>query len=386
MFYQSKIIILLGGLSWLAASSAVGQPVNELFKTIARTGPQSSGSAEAQQASDTLMTHGVEILPELLAAMDTTNIVAANWYRTVYQTIVHRELSKQKPQFPVTELRACAHNAQHQGRVRRLALALLDEIDPAFRNELLRHMLDDVEFRHDAVKLVLDAGNEAQAANQPELARQKYQQALRHARKSDQVTRAVDLLRSMGEDVRIIDQMGFVTRWYLLGPFDAPNTSGFDTVYPPETETNIDATYDGQNGQTLHWKLTETPDRMGQLNLIQLIGATKEAVGYAYTELDSPIDQTIQIRCGADDNLSVWVNGEKTFARQQWLNGTRLDRFTATANLKKGRNQVLVKICQGPQHVNPSVPNNWSMQLRFCDKTGRGIWLTTLLPSLTKSD
>ena len=90
MFYQSKIIILLGGLSWLAASSAGGQPGNELFKTIARTGPQSSGSAEAQQASDTLMTHGVEILPELLAAMDTTNIVAANWYRTVYQlSLIH---------------------------------------------------------------------------------------------------------------------------------------------------------------------------------------------------------------------------------------------------------------------------------------------------------
>ena len=132
MFHQSKIIILLGGFSWLASSSAVGQPVDELFKTLAQTGPQASGSADAQQASDTLMTHGVEILPELLAAMDTTNIVAANWYRTVYQTIVRRELSKQKPQFPVTELRACVRDAQHQGRVRRLALALLDEIDPAW--------------------------------------------------------------------------------------------------------------------------------------------------------------------------------------------------------------------------------------------------------------
>ena len=84
-------------------------------------------------------------------------------------------------------------------------------------------------------------------------------------------------------------------------------------------------------------------------------------------------EQAAQVRCGADDNCSVWLNGEKVFGRDQWLNGTRFDRFVTPIQLKAGRNTLLVKICQGPQHKDPEVPNNWSLQLRLCDAEGRGI-------------
>jgi hypothetical protein len=65
------------------------------------------------------------------------------------------------------------------------------------------------------------------------------------------------------------------------------------------------------------------------------------------------------------------LNGEQVLAREQWLNGSRLDRFIVPVKLTAGRNRVFVKICQGPQHVNPEVPNNWTFQLRLCDQTGR---------------
>ena len=47
-----------------------------------------------------LAKHGVEILPQLLVAMDATNPVAANWYRTVYEEIVARELSRDGTNWP----------------------------------------------------------------------------------------------------------------------------------------------------------------------------------------------------------------------------------------------------------------------------------------------
>jgi len=95
----------------------------------------------------------------------------------------------------------------------------------------------------------------------------------------------------------------------------------------------------------------------------------KESVGYAYAEIESPTEQQVELRCSADDSLTVWLNDKKALDREQWLNGTRLDRFVTPVTLQKGTNRVLVKICQGPQHVNPEVPNNWSFQLRFCDST-----------------
>jgi hypothetical protein len=75
----------------------------------------------------------------------------------------------------------------------------------------------------------------------------------------------------------------------------------------------------------------------------------------------------------ADDNCSVWLNGRKVFAREQWLNGTRFDRFITPVTLIAGRNTLLVKVCQGPQHKDPEVSNNWSLQLRLCDEHGKGI-------------
>ncbi len=107
-------------------------------------------------------------------------------------------------------------------------------------------------------------------------------------------------------------------------------------------------------------------------------------MGYAYTEIISPRTQAVQIRCGADDNLTIWLNGQQVLRRLQWLNGTRLDRFTSPAHLEEGINTILVKICQGPQHKNPAVPNNWSMQLRLCDRTGGSVQVRISRPLLTE--
>jgi hypothetical protein len=109
------------------------------------------------------------------------------------------------------------------------------------------------------------------------------------------------------------------------------------------------------------------------LNLIQALGPASEAVAYAYTELVSPREQAAQLRCGADDNCTVWLNDQKVFSREQWLNGSRFDRFVSPVQLRRGENRLLVKICQGPQHKDPQVSNNWSLQLRFCDENGAGL-------------
>ena len=356
--------------------------VDRLLETIANTGPQGVGSAEARAASEQLRRRGIEILPQLLRALDTPNIVAANWYRTVYEAIVARERAKSQPAFPVSFLQDFVRDAKQQGRARRLVLQLLDELTPDFRASLLPDMLADREFRSDAVAFVLQRGEKAKAGGDIDAAVADFKTAFQHARAVSQVTGAADRLKASGMDVDVVEHMGFVTRWYLLGPFDAPERSGFDLTFPPERAVDLTATYVGKQGAELNWRLFETDDRLGQLNLIRAIAPVKEAVGYAYTELTSPRDQAVQVRCGADDNLTVWLNGEKILARRQWLNGTRLDRFTAPASLKEGINKVLVKICQGPQHRNPAVPNNWSLQLRFCDATGTGAGLQTALPEI----
>lgn len=364
-----------------ASASLQADEVEKLIAIVAKAGPQGVGSAEARRASAQLANRGVTSLPSLLRAMDTKNIVAANWYRTAYEAIIAREAVKTKPEFPVAFFEEYVRDSKRQGRPRRMVLRLLDSLTPDYRASVLPTLLEDPEFRVDAVAAVLKQGDQARADGDTDAARAKFQNAFKHARDVAGLTAAADRLKSIGVDVNIVDHMGFVTRWYLLGPFNAPERSGFDESYPPQQSVDLKASYTGKDGSRIAWKLYRTEDRLGQINLVQAIAQVKEAVGFAYAELDCPLNQDVQLRCGADDNLTVWLNGEKILARRQWLNGTRLDRFNAPASLKKGKNKVLVKICQGPQHKNPAVPNNWSMQLRFCDPTGRAAVFKSALPN-----
>lgn len=360
--------------------SASADDVGDQIAAISQSGSNGKGSAEARAARDQLAAHGLDILPKLLKAMNTDNPVAANWYRNAYEEIVRREFASHRDAVPVKDLKAFVANPHNRGRVRRLALRLIERIEPGFEAALIPKLLDDREFRSEAVSAAMRRGDGKKADGDTDAARKEYRLAFEHARDGDQVKQAAAKLRSVGDDVSIIDHMGFVIDWYLLGPFDAPEKTGFDLSFPPEKQVDLNASYTGKDGREIRWTRHRTDDALGQLDLIRAIAPVKEAVGYAYTEIDSPREQSAELRCGADDNLTVWLNGEKVFTRLQWLNGTRLDRFTAPVTLKQGRNRILVKICQGPQHKNPAVPNNWSMQLRFCDSEGAGVKFTSALP------
>ena len=362
------------------AKTQATEKVTEALQTIDQAGPQGRGSKAASQAADRLLQEGIEILPQLFEHMNTDNLVAANWCRYVYQQIVTRELAKPKPQIPADFLRRYILESKHQGRTRRLAWDLLDHVDPQFRQQQLPRLLDDPEFRSEAVQRVLQKADQSRQADKSEAAIKQYRLAFQHARESSQIIKAADQLEQLKVKVNIIEQMGFLNRWYLLGPFDAPQFSGFAQAFPPENKVDLSATYAGQDG-TIRWQPYQNSDRLGQTNLVQVIGPVKEAVGYAYTEVHSPRNQKVELRCGADDNMTVWINGKRAFSRGQWLNGTRLDRFSAPCEFRQGTNRILIKICQGPQHKNPAVPNNWSFQIRFCDSTGLNIGLKPLKPT-----
>jgi hypothetical protein len=363
------------------ARAARGDAVDDELVAILRAGPQGAGSAEARTACECLSARDAAVLPRLLVAMETPNPVAANWARTAYEAIVARELAAPSPRFPLDELQTFVRERSHAGRVRRLALALCDRLDAGFGKKLIPELLDDPEFREDAVDAALTAGEQALEGGDSETACDKFEQAFEHARRSDQVVRAAGKLTALGRQVDIAAHLGLVIDWWLIGPFDAPGFSGFDRPFPPEERVDLQAEYAGQEGRTLRWVRHRAGDPLGLVDLVQALAPAKEAVGYAYAELEAPREMAAELRCGADDNLSVWLNGEKVFGRNQWLNGIRLDRFVTPVKLRQGTNRVLVKVCQGPQHKDPAVGNAWSMQLRFSDEGGSGLGLRSMLPA-----
>jgi len=380
----NRLLLPVALLGVFQPATTAADEIANAIGVIARTGEQARGSAAAAEAVQRLCREDISLLPRLLVAMDTPNIVAANWYRQAYEVIVASELGKENPRLPVELLKEFVLDRKHQGRVRRLAWDLLDRVEPGFRQAQIPRLMDDPEFGSDAVERTMQAAQQLLDDGQKQQAIVLYQKAFRASRLDGQIRTAADRLGQLGQPVDIIKHMGFLHRWYLLGPFDAPGFSGYKMSFPPEKKIDLEAEYTGKDGTPIRWEASQAGDRLGQLNLITGIAPVKEAVGYAYAEFHSPRDQDVQLRCGADDNMTVWINGKKVFTRLQWLNGTRLDRFTAPAHLKEGNNTILVKICQGPQHKNPAVPNNWSMQLRLCDNTGGSVQVRISRPLPTE--
>lgn len=392
--FAAGFIVGLAGCGWDAnveANLVAAEPrpsLDQDLAALAKAGPNGAGSAAAQAAADRLRQSGPELLPRLLRVMDDANAVGANWARTVFEDIADRAADQNgkdqpAPAWPLTALQDHIRDRSRSGRSRRLALRLVERLDPAFAPPWLLSCRDDPEFRIDAVDATLRSGDDAAKAGDRDSARKLYRLAFSHARESDQVLLATRKLSESGEAVDPIRHLGLVTRWHLVGPFDAPGTSGFDTAFPPQdlsVRFDPQAKFTGTTPAGNGWKKHETRDRLGQVDLIQALAAAREAVGYAYAELDTPLARAAQLRCSADDNLAVWLNGQQVLARRQWLNGTRLDRFIAPIQLQAGVNRLLVKICQGPQHADPAVPNNWSFQLRLCDETGAGIPFTIRSP------
>lgn len=368
--------ILLTGTTQLARADGVDARI----AAIAAVGSQGSGSAKARKACRELARLGPEILPRLLLAMDTPNIIAANWYRAAYEQIVGRQLARSSRKFPIESLKTFVRDPRHQGRSRRLVLDLLDQIEPSFKPTLVPTLLDDPEFRDDAVSVALKRGDSSQTHGERTAAKAAYERAFQHARNAEQVTAAARKLEALGEKISIAEHLGFVTEWSLIGPFAAPGMTGFRTPFPPEASVDLAAVVATPDKKVLRWTHYQTSDPFGTVDLMRVLGPVNEAVGYAYTDIESPQNRDAQLRSSADDCLAVWLNGQKVFGREMWLNGTRFDRFITPVRLKAGRNRLLVKICQGPHHRDPAVGNAWTFQLRLCSPDGEGLALRPILP------
>ena len=87
-------------------------------------------------------------------------------------------------------------------------------------------------------------------------------------------------------------------------------------------------------------------------------------------------------RSGFNDSTSrrssawkLWLNGEPLFAHHEYHHGTEIDHYRVRSKMRRGKNTVLVKVCQNEQTESYAVP--WSFQIRVCDASGTAILSTT---------
>src|SRR5262249_6631161 len=202
------------------------------------------------------------------------------------------------------------------------------------------------EFRYEAVAAATKDADALSKDGQKDKAVAAYRRAFAASRDVPQLQTLTLRLKDHGVMVSIAEHLGFLTDWYAIGPFDAKNMKGFKTVYPPEEKVDLKAKLPGKAG-TIEWKRYQAkeatsglPARVVLVNLIEPLGNADDAVAYAYTAFSIPEAREVEFRGSADDNFTVWVNGKKEFAFEEYRNGIRLDRHRFRVKLKAGENTV----------------------------------------------
>ncbi|MEO1981206.1 MAG: PSD1 and planctomycete cytochrome C domain-containing protein [Fuerstiella sp.] len=128
--------------------------------------------------------------------------------------------------------------------------------------------------------------------------------------------------------------------WHHSGPFPAEDfNKAYEQAFEPETAVDLAATYlDGK----VKW--TPQPDWKDATIHNTLVG--DNSANYLFRMIESSEDQAVSLSLGRDDAIKVWVNGEQVLANLT-SGGVVAGQDTVQAKLKKGRNQLLMKIVNG---------------------------------------
>jgi hypothetical protein len=328
---------------------------------------EGEGNAAASAAWREVVKAGPAALPALLAATGRGTPMADNWLRLAGDAIVDAAVRGKQP-LPLAEMEAILKDTKNAAQARQLAFDLIQQADATRADTLEPALIADPvqELRRGAVQRLIDAAK----TKQREESKTAYQQALDAVRDEDQTQVIAGELKKLGVVVDLPKHFGFLMKWQVIGPFDNTERKGFDTVFPPEKELRLDATYDGKGG-AVKWQAFESRDEMGKLDFNKPLGMQKEVTAYALATIDSPADRAAELRLGCKNAWKVWLNGELIFGRDEYHRGQQMDQYKLPCRLKKGENTVLVKACQNEQKEQWTV--EWEFQLRVCDSTGTAI-------------
>ena len=343
----------------------------------ASSGPASQ--TRIKEAWDVVVSGGVGRLIAVLKAMrpeatGELSPLAENWLRASADAIAEREL-RSSGKLPAAALEQFLLDSTQAPRARRTAFEWLIQVEPSASDRLLPTMLDDpsLEIRHDAVANLIA---EAELADVDDVKLRKFQRAFQSARSLDQMKQCLQQLQQLGESPDLAEEFGYVTTWQAIGPFDNTAGAGFDKIFPPETEIDFTKQYEGKHGPVKWFDLStqdqdQNIERVGVVDLNEVLVEEKGVVAYLVAQFFSKKEQELECRYGTVNASKLWVNGELLVSKNVYHMGGEFDQYIGSARFQKGKNTILLKMCQNEQ--TESWAQAWDFRLRVTDNLGGGI-------------
>ncbi len=366
---RAAVFVLLMLIApWSPNVSGAEDDLTEALDSVRRVGLNGQGHESAVLAMRVLNSASIEQVPDILLGMDGADKLAVNWMRSAVLSIVGRG-----GELPRGAIEEYYQETSHSQLGRLLAFDLLTEGNEALATKMIPDLIDDpsLPLRAKAVDAYIER---AIAESDPIVKMGTLAFTLDKARDVKQIQRIENLLAENGVAVDLGKQLGFLTEWNVAGYFDNQDQAGFDVAYGPEKDLDsidLESTYDDAKNGTAKWSLHRSGHSLGVMDLNEIIGPVKGVSLYTLTTFDAEESRQAQIRIGTPNATKIWLNGELVMSNEIYHNSNSVDKFVGDVNLKQGKNQILVKVCQNEQ-TEPWA-QDWKFQLRICDENGKAI-------------
>ncbi|MCA9214720.1 MAG: hypothetical protein KDB27_16730 [Planctomycetales bacterium] len=351
--------------------SANGDDVSDAVAVIQQLGLNGEGNEQAIHAMEQLKKAQPSRIPDLLLGMQKDSPVANNWLRSAAEQVADRA-KRVKAAVPFAGLQEVLDDRANPTRAREVAFEwLVAEKGEDFKRSTLAAMQNDPSLELRRLAIAQAIGDYEKLNLQGEAAVTALRNIIRSARAVDQIEDLAKRIEALDAKVDVPLIFGFITDWRLVAPFDNTNTQGFDKVYPPEQSVDVLATYNGKNGNQVKWVHYSTDDQYGMVDLKKVFGKNKGSAAYAFAEFTAVKEQPVDLRLGCINANKIWLNGELVTANHVYHAGSAIDQYVGQGVLRKGRNEILLKICENEQEE--AWAQDWQFQFRVCDELGTAV-------------
>ena len=371
---------LLAAAALLTAGPAAFGGVKEDVAAVVAVGPKGAGAAGAADAVRRLAAGPPDTLPALFAAFPDAGPVGRNLLAGAAQSVAENI----PPADLAARLAAVLNAPRLHPDAAALAYELLERADADAAAAYLAAgglESDSPPVRRAAVAARLAAlGEDAPVAEATAL--------LEKTLDRDQVEALAKRLDAAGSPVDLPRHFGFLTNWQLVGPFEHHGGVGWDRTLPPERTPGAfdpDATFPTDYpgvGEVVAWQPILTDEDFGTLDVAGDLENWKGSAVLLARGYDAPAAGPVTFRIGTPNAFKLYLNGDLVFARPEYHRGTRMDQYVIPAEVRAGRNVLMVKLLQNEQEQ--SWAQDYQMQFRVTDPTGAALREPTDRPGETE--
>ena len=156
-------------------------------------------------------------------------------------------------------------------------------------------------------------------------------------------------------------QLGVLSEFFVIGPFDNERGRGFQVASPPESAIELGTPLQGKEGP-VSWRPTPAGFPMGGVvDFESMCTPDDQGLAYALTYVHVERPTPVALRLGSDEAAKLWLNDRLVLSRE--LRRTYSpDQDAVGVVLQPGWTRVLLKVCDQT--------GNWCFRLRVTAPDG----------------